>query len=133
MTISLGGYTFAPLHQMPAEGDWEYEPFNTSFYGVKGSLELRDAEHGRDIQIECTFTGYSTPALLQTATELVDSKKGVLNDSTLTVVIGASTLTYRHCSFRGFMPRSIAMYDGSGVNGWRRDGVLLFRQLQRTA
>lgn len=132
MSITLGSYTFPVLHKMENADPWEFESMDVSFYGVPGSLEIADAEHGRFIPIECTFTGYSTPLALKQAMELVDAKKSTLRDMTLNIVIGASTLPFLHCSFRGFLPQGPAYYDGSTVNGWRREGILLFRQLQRT-
>lgn len=134
MSITLSGYTFpgSTTHQVPSEEEWENNPIYTNFYGVAGSVEIRDAEHGRMVMIEARFGGYSTPALLQAALYVVDGKAGSLNDSTLTVVLGASSCTYRNCTFVKFNRSSKMQYDGSGVNGWYIDGVLVFRQLKRT-
>lgn len=136
MSITLAGYTFpgTATHQVPEDGDWENDPIYASFFGVKGSVELRDEEHGRMIPIEVRFSGYATEALLNTAKNNVDAKVGTLNDSTLTVAGLQSTVTFNHCSFRGLLRNgSRPQKDGSGVNGWFQDMVLLFRQLQRTA
>lgn len=135
MSISHGGYTFQSLttHAIPVEDLWEYEAIDASFYGVAGAVEITDAEHGRTIGVECRFQSYSTPALLLAALNTVDSKKGVLKDATLTLVVAASSMVYPHCSFRGFQRSGPMFYDGSGVNGWIQSGVLLFRQLKRTA
>lgn len=136
MSITLAGYTFpgSATHQVPEDGDWENEPIYGSFFGVKGSVELRDAEHGRMIAIETRFSGYATELLLNTAKDNVDAKVGTLNDSTLTVAGLQSTVSFRHCTFVGLGRTGSKMQkDGSGTNGWYQDLVLFFRQLQRTA
>lgn len=134
MSITIAGYTFpgTTTHQIPDEQDWENDPIYGSFFGVPGSVELRDAIHGRMIAIETRFSGYSTELLLNTAKNNVDAKVGALNDSTLTVALNGSTLTYPHCSFRGLARNGRMQRDGSGVNGWFQDLTLIFRQLQRT-
>lgn len=135
MSITLGGYTFpgATTHQIPDKSEWENSPQYASFYGVEGSVEIRDALHGRDIMIQARFSGYSTELLLETAANAVDAKVGTLNDGTLTVVGLQSTLTFPHCSFVGLVPIDRMQKDGSGVNGWFQDFNLKFRQLKRTA
>lgn len=135
MSITLAGYTFpgSSTHQVPEDGDWENNPIMGTFFGVKGSVELRDAEHGRDIAIPVRFSGYSTEALLNAAKDTVDSKVDTLNDATLTVVGLQSTVTFKHCTFRGLLRNgNRPQKDGSGVNGWYQDMTLIFRQLQRT-
>lgn len=136
MSITLASYTFpgSSTHQVPEDGDWENDPIYASFFGVAGSVELRDALHGRMIPIEVRFSGYATEALLNAAKNTVDAKVGTLNDSTLTVVGLNSTVTFPHCTFQGLMRNgSRPQKDGSGTNGWYQDMVLMFRQLQRTA
>jgi len=134
MSITLASYTFpgSTTHQVPDEQEWENEPIYGSFFGVKGSVELRDAEHGRMISIDVRLSGYSTELLLNTAKNTIDSKAGSLNDSTLTVALAGSTLTYPHCTFLKLNRNSRMQRDGSGVNGWFQDCTLVFRQLQRT-
>jgi len=134
VSITLGGYTFpgASTHQVPDKAEWENNPIYASFYGVEGSVEIRDAIHGRDIMIEVRFNGYINEAALETAANLVDSKVGQLNDSTLIVAGLVSTIQYPHCTFAGLIPQSRMQVDGSGTNGWFQDFVLKFRQLKRT-
>lgn len=136
MSISHGGYAFESIttHQLPVEGDYEQNPRVASFYGVDGSVEITDVNHGREITVEATFSGYGTRALLQAALTTIDSKANRLNDKTLTVTNSGDTLTYYHCSFRGFRRNSQPMqYDGSSVTDWSQDGVLVWWQLKRTA
>jgi hypothetical protein len=135
MSITLGGITLfsTATHKLPLEAEYDYAPQDITFYGVKGSVSIDDAEHGRDIIVDATFSGYATRATLKAALELVDARKTTLNDRTLVIVAGADTLTYLHVSFRGFRRDGTAYYDGSGVNLWRQDGTFVFRQLQRTA
>lgn len=136
MSISHGGYAFESIttHQLPIEGDWEQEPKVVNFYGVPGSVEIRDAIHGREITLEAKFSGYSTRALLQAALTTLDSKINSLNDKTLTITTSGDTLTYYHCTFRGFRRVGQPMQvDGSSVNDWFQDGALVWWQLKRTA
>jgi hypothetical protein len=133
MSLLMNGYNFGGvLHQMPEEGEFDFNSHTASFYGVAGEVEIVDAEHGRDIMIACTFTGFANVLLLQTAMQLVDARKTTLIDKTLAVTTLTFAQSYFHCSFRGLSRIGGAVLDGSGVNGWRQDGILRFRQLKRT-
>lgn len=134
MTISHDSYTFESItsHEVPIEGQFDHEPIVNSFFGVPGSVEIRDALHGREIRIGASFRGYSTKALLQAALTTVDGKVGRLNDKTLTVSDGTSTLTYYHCTFRGFERTGPPTADVNGGAEWIQEGVLVWWQLKRT-
>lgn len=134
MTISHGGYAFESItsHEVPLEGNYDHAPLVFSFFGVPGSTEIRDTLHGREIRLVAQFRGYATKALLQAALKTVDGKVGTLNDATLTVNDGVSTLTYYHCTFRGFERTGTASADLNGGTEWIQDGVLVWWQLRRT-
>lgn len=135
--ITLGGITLlsTSLHQMPEEDDFADDPIVISTYGVRGSLEFQDEQHGRLIRIECTFSGYSTAALLKAARDTVDNYTRTLRDKTLVFTGAGSTLTYYHCSLLKVerLPNDTGRrgpyYDGSGVNGWREELAFHFWQL----
>lgn len=134
MTISHGGYGFESIstHGMPYEGAYEHNPKVASFYGVFGSVEVRDQQHGREIRVDAKFSGYSTRAALQTVLDTVDTKVNLLNDETLTVTVSGDAIAFYHCTFRGFERSGPMYYDGSSVNDWQIDGTLIWYQLKRT-
>lgn len=138
MSITHGGtaYLSGTTHQLPELQPWVNEPMRSHVYGVRGSLELTDERHGRPFRILCTLTGYATWALLEAALLTLEGYVPAKADKTLVVVVGASTLTYYHCTFDGVerLPNpanglNTAYYDGSGVNGWRHEIALHFWQL----
>ena len=135
MSITLGGTTLlsAATHQLPSVGDFNYEPQDIEFYGVPGSVSIDDALHNREITIDAILQGYTPSALLDTALYILDALITTFNDRSL-VVVGSSTLTFVHCSFRGFRRRGRAFsyHDGSGTVYWRQDGTFVFEQLKRT-
>lgn len=142
MSISMGGQTLlsTSLHQMPQIGRWQNSPLRTSVYGVSGVVEISDEFHGREIRIDCTYSGYSSWALLEAAIAVVEAKIKTLRDKTLTVVVGGVTLTFPHCSFDSVerLPnprdgRMVPYYDGSAVTAWRCELALVFFQLDATA
>jgi hypothetical protein len=130
MSLTLGGSSLisTSLHQIPELGDWVNSPIRSSAYGVRGTVEITDARHGRPIKIECTYSGYTTLALLEAAIATAEAYIPSKADKTLVVVVGAETLNYYHCTLdrveRMSNPkdgRICAYYDGSGVNKWRHE------------
>lgn len=140
MSVTLGGTSLATLNQLPELGTYTNEPIVSSAYGVRGTVQITDERHGRPILIECTYSGYSTYALLEAALLALEALIPAKADKTLVVVAGASTLTYYHCTLNAVerLPnptngRRSAYYDGSGVNGWRHEIMLHLWQSDATA
>lgn len=139
MAVTLGGTSLATLHQLPEFGPFVNEPIITSVYGVRGTVQITDERHGREIRIACTYSGYSTVALLETALATLDGYIPAKADKTLVVTVGASTLTYYHCTLNAVerLPNpangtAAPYYDGSGVNGWRQELMLHIWQSDTT-
>lgn len=141
MSITHGGTTLlsTTLHQIPEVSEWNNSPIRSSAYGVKGTVEITDERHGRAIRIECTFSGYSTLALLETAIATAEAYVPAKADKTLVVVSAGSTLTYYHCTLDSIerLPspkdgKRTAYYDGSGVNAWRHELAYNFWQAKET-
>ncbi len=125
MTISHDGYTFEnPITNDTINyGDWEAPLIVNRSFGLKGETHTTGEREGRDITVEVTISGYGTLALLDAATETINSK---INKLTGTLTVDGVSLN--NCTFRGFAATGNPMLDGSGVNGYRINGNLRWRQ-----
>ena len=127
MTISMTTLTTGSnLHGTMQVGPWEYARATQSFFGTIGEYHLLGGARGRELSAWLQFTGYGSHSLLQSAVSTLQQNIG--EAGTVTMTIGANSVTFTNCTFEGFTPEEDPWLDGSGVNGWNLRGRLKWRQ-----
>ncbi len=107
---------------MMQEGVWEQPIQAFSAPGVTGAAHLIHARLSRPLSCSYRIHGYATRALAEAALRTIDA----LTDSlfgTVSNTVGADTVTWENCTFRGFV-RGEIKYDGSGEHDWWVEGRL---------
>lgn len=113
------------LHMVPFKTPWEYEDQRERFFGVRGEQEVCDQVHGRWIRLETHFMGFGSLALIDAATNVLDSQINALKGP-----LGISGEVYLNCTFKGFEPFAPPQRFYGTHPGWGVMGTLVWRQLK---
>lgn len=122
MTISLAGFSYnSPLHGAIKDEPYEQTIAPQRFFGLQGAYVLIGEPTVRNLNLEATYAGYATEALLRAAVADLTEHQG---DSGELIV---NAISWPNSVFVGFTPSEAPFRDG--ITGlWVQRGQLRWLQ-----